>query len=81
MRVMCWNMAAGFGHAFHRHERAWRFVQAVDPDFALLQEAVVPTWAREHWGEDRLVFAPQSQLRDQHKTRNVLEYAVVGDKR
>jgi exonuclease III len=42
-------MAAGFGHDAARHERAWRFVESLDPDFALLQESVVPAWAAERW--------------------------------
>jgi hypothetical protein len=49
MRILVWNMAAGFGYDPDRHERAWRFLQANNPDVALLQEAVVPGWARESW--------------------------------
>ena len=56
MRVVSWNMAAGFGRNELRHERAWRFLQSVDPDFALLQEVDPPEWAIGHWDE-RFVFA------------------------
>lgn len=47
--VLIWNMAAGYDHDAVSHERAWEFVRGVDPDVALLQEAVVPEWARDHW--------------------------------
>jgi exonuclease III len=49
MRLLVWNMAAGFGYDPERHERAWLFLQRSDPDVALLQEAVVPPWATERW--------------------------------
>jgi endonuclease/exonuclease/phosphatase family metal-dependent hydrolase len=49
MRILVWNMAGGFGYDQPRHDRAWRYVQEQDPDIALLQEAVPPSWASEHW--------------------------------
>ena len=49
MRLLVWNMAAGFGYDPERHARAWEFVQRYDPDVALLQEAVLPPWATERW--------------------------------
>jgi len=49
MRILIWNMAAGFGHDAEHHEHAWQFVEKNDPDVALLQEAVVPAWAAERW--------------------------------
>ena len=47
MRIVSWNMNLSF--ASGKHERAWRFLQALDPDVALLQEGFPPDWAREHW--------------------------------
>lgn len=49
MRVLVWNMAGAFGYTRARHDLAWRYVQKHDPEIALLQEAVPPTWARQHW--------------------------------
>lgn len=49
MRVISWNMAAGFDYDPERHDRAWGFLRELDPDIALLQEAVAPAWAVEHW--------------------------------
>jgi endonuclease/exonuclease/phosphatase family metal-dependent hydrolase len=49
VRVVTWNMAAGFGFNQKRHELAWRYLQTLDPDIALLQEAVPPNWARSQW--------------------------------
>src|SRR4051812_38417458 len=48
MRMMIWNMEAGFGYDIARHEEAWRWLADQDPDVALLQEAV-PAWASDHW--------------------------------
>lgn len=49
MRVISWNMAAGFGYDARKHDRAWRWLAYADPDVALLQEAIAPPWALEHW--------------------------------
>lgn len=49
MRVLSWNMAAGFGHDARKHDRAWRWLAYADPDVALLQETVAPDWALQHW--------------------------------
>jgi hypothetical protein len=49
MRLITWNMAGGFAHDRGRHERAWRHLEALDPEVALCQEAVVPAWAEERW--------------------------------
>jgi exonuclease III len=48
--VVVWNMAANsVSRAREAHERAWRYVESLDPDVALLQEATVPDWASERW--------------------------------
>ncbi|MGH8542089.1 MAG: endonuclease/exonuclease/phosphatase family protein [Gammaproteobacteria bacterium] len=49
MRVVTWNMQAAFGSGPGRHERAWHYLRALDPDIALLQEANPPKWAHEEW--------------------------------
>lgn len=49
MRVLSWNMAAGFGYDARKHDRAWRWLAYADPDVALLQETIAPDWAVEHW--------------------------------
>lgn len=50
MRVVSWNLGHGFG--FKRtHERAWRYLEGLDPDLALLQEVHPPDWVptRKGW--------------------------------
>lgn len=42
-------MAAGWGYSLERHKRAWRWLEAQDPDVALLQEVIPPSWAQDHW--------------------------------
>lgn len=49
MRVISWNMAAGFGHEPDRHDAAWQWLRAQDFEVALLQEAVIPDWAADEW--------------------------------
>ncbi len=47
MRIVVWNMAANtVSRAPSVHERAWRYLDALQPDLALIQEARVPGWAR-----------------------------------
>ena len=57
MRLIVWNMAAGYGYGAAEHETAWRYLEELDPDIALLQEAVPPAWAFERWAG--LVAAPK----------------------
>ena len=52
-------MGAGFGFRVDRHDRAWRFLQSLSFDFALLQETVVPSWAGEIWNSDRIAYVPR----------------------
>lgn len=52
MRVVSWNLARNsVGRSNITHERAWRFLEALDPDIALLQEVDPPDWvaARDGW--------------------------------
>lgn len=49
MRLISWNLGAAYGPYIDRHEEAWRWLQAADPDVALLQETVPPAWAGEQW--------------------------------
>ena len=50
MLVVVWNMARNsVTRAEEAHDRTWRYLEELDPDLALLQEATVPDWAREHW--------------------------------
>jgi endonuclease/exonuclease/phosphatase family metal-dependent hydrolase len=50
MRVVSWNLGYAFGFK-GTHERAWRYLEALDPDLALLQEVHPPDWAvtRKGW--------------------------------
>lgn len=61
MRLITWNMAAGFGYNPSKHERAWRWLQDLGADVALLQEAVVPEWAAETW--QSVIHAPRYNKR------------------
>lgn len=49
MKVISWNMAAAFGSTATKHDEAWRHLEELDPDFALLQEATPPDWASTVW--------------------------------
>ncbi len=50
MRIVSWNLAGNTtSEAAAKHERAWHYLAALDPDVALLQEAAPPAWARERW--------------------------------
>lgn len=49
MRVVTWNMQAGFGSNSASHDRAWHYLRALDPDIALVQETVPPDWAEREW--------------------------------
>ncbi|MGD8486490.1 MAG: hypothetical protein PVH07_07630 [Chloroflexota bacterium] len=58
MRVVSWNLAAGTtSRSAGIHDRAWRYLEELDPDVALLQEVVPPDWARER-ADWRLVHRP-----------------------
>ena len=48
MRIVSWNL--GYAMNFKStHDRAWHYLAALDPDIALLQEVLPPTWARSKW--------------------------------
>jgi hypothetical protein len=48
MLLISWNLGYAFGFkATHQH--AWEYVASLDPDIALVQEAVVPGWAEDKW--------------------------------
>jgi exonuclease III len=49
MRIVTWNMQAAFGSSPSRHDRAWHYLRALDPDVALLQESSPPEWATQNW--------------------------------
>jgi hypothetical protein len=49
MRLVSWNMGAGYEPYIQWHDRAWRWLATLDADLALLQECVPPDWARERW--------------------------------
>lgn len=49
IRVVVWNMAGGYGYQAERHDAAWRYLADLEPDIALVQEAVPPRWAAKHW--------------------------------
>lgn len=59
MKIISWNMGAGFGFRVDRHDRAWRFLQSMSFDFALLQETVVPPWVAEAWSSDCIAYVPR----------------------
>ncbi len=48
MLLISWNLGYAFGFKA-THEQAWRYLAELDPDLALLQEAVVPPWANNKW--------------------------------
>lgn len=39
-------MEAGFGYEPSKHDKTWQWLADSEPDVALLQEAIVPGWAR-----------------------------------
>ena len=55
-RVVCWNMGAAYGPYVQRHDCAWHWLAALDPDLMLLQETVPPAWARELWNVHTLPY-------------------------
>lgn len=60
MRVVSWNLARNtVGKNAAKHEGAWRYLEALDPDLALLQEVEPPGWAstRSDWTMVRGRFA------------------------
>jgi exonuclease III len=45
MRIVSWNLAANTTSRSHAvHDRAWRYLESLDPDVALIQEARPPEW-------------------------------------
>ena len=45
MRVVTWNMAGAFqAPGAEKHENAWEYLASLEPDIALVQEAMVPDW-------------------------------------
>ena len=55
MKVISWNMAAGFRHDAARHDRAWEWLADQNADVCLVQEVIVPSSAFDRWGS--VVFA------------------------
>ena len=58
MRVVIWNLAANtVSRSRVAHERAWRYLEDLDPDLALVQEVRPPDWVvtRPDWS---IVHAP-----------------------
>jgi len=49
MRIVSWNLGAAYGPYVERHDEAWRWLEALDPHVALLQETIPPAWASERW--------------------------------
>lgn len=49
MRILCWNMAAAFNYDKKRHAEAWAWLNAQQPDVALLQEVVPHEEALVGW--------------------------------
>ena len=49
MRIVSWNMGAAFGPYVERHDEAWRHLESLAPDIALLQECVPAAWALRRW--------------------------------
>lgn len=50
MRLICWNMAAGYQHNPSKHRDAWAWLDEQDLDMALLQEVVLPGEVHDQWG-------------------------------
>jgi endonuclease/exonuclease/phosphatase family metal-dependent hydrolase len=52
MKIVSWNIGAGYGR-WHEdtdlHDRAWRWLDEVEPDLALLQETRPPAWTKDRW--------------------------------
>ena len=50
MRIVTWNMSFNDYAYRPRHDEAWRFlVDELQPDPALVQEAIVPEWAQRQF--------------------------------
>src|SRR4051812_35180129 len=45
-RLVSWNMGMSMNAFAEQHDRAWHFLVALNPDIALVQEAVPPDWIR-----------------------------------
>lgn len=54
-------MAGGYGYLEQKHQGAWEYLRNLEPDIALLQEAVPPAWAGEEWS---IVTSPRYTLRE-----------------
>lgn len=50
MRLICWNMAAGYEYNSSTHRDAWAWLNEQDLDIALLQEVVLPGDLHDEWG-------------------------------
>jgi exonuclease III len=57
MRTICWNMDAAIGFSRERHARAWAWLEAQEPDVALLQDVVVLEDMPASFGS--VVFSPK----------------------
>jgi len=49
MRIFSWNLGAAFGPYVERHDEAWRYLESLEPDIALLQECLPAAWALRRW--------------------------------
>ncbi|MEI8334821.1 MAG: endonuclease/exonuclease/phosphatase family protein [Chloroflexota bacterium] len=49
MRIVSWNPGAAYGPYVGRHDEAWRYLESLEPDIALLQECVPAAWALRRW--------------------------------
>ena len=48
MRVVSWNLGFAYRRDEQAQEKAWRYLlDEIDPDIAMLQQAVPPAWARD----------------------------------
>ncbi len=50
MRLICWNMEAGYQYDPGKHRDAWAWLNEQDLDIALLQEVVLTGDLNEKWG-------------------------------
>jgi hypothetical protein len=50
MKILCWNMAGGFGSSRAKQEAAWAWLNEQDVDVALLQEVVMLEPFLDSWG-------------------------------
>ncbi len=50
MRLICWNMEAGYQYDPGKHRDAWAWLNEQNADIALLQEVVLPGDLHGKWG-------------------------------